>query len=57
VRTSALQSSGGQANYWDYTAIEEAQVRTIGNPAEVPSRGVNLNAIVKSGSNTFHSDA
>ena len=55
VQTSSLQASSGQANYWDYTTLEEAQVRTIGNSAEVPSRGVNLNAIVKSGSNDFHS--
>jgi Carboxypeptidase regulatory-like domain len=55
VQTSSLQASGGQANYWDYTTIEEAQVNTIGNGAEVPSRGVNLNAVVKSGSNAFHS--
>ena len=30
-------------------------MRTIGNRAEVPSRGVNLNALVKSGGNDFHS--
>jgi hypothetical protein len=57
VQTSSLQASSGQANYWDYTTIEEASVRTIGNSAEVPSRGVNLNAIVKSGSNVFHGSA
>lgn len=55
VQTSSLQASSGQANYWDYTAIEEAAVKTIGNGAEVPSRGVNLTAIVKSGGNDFHS--
>ena len=55
VQTSSLQTSSGQANYWDYTAIEEAKVSTIGNSAEVPHRGVALNAVVKSGSNTFHS--
>jgi hypothetical protein len=55
VQTSSLQASGGQANYWDYTTIEEASIRTIGNSAEVPNRGINLNAIVKSGSNSFHS--
>jgi hypothetical protein len=54
VWTSSLQSSGGQANYWDYTAIEEAAVKTLGNGAEVPSRGINLNAVVKSGGNQFH---
>src|SRR5438309_7824781 len=55
VQTSSLQASSGQANYWDYTALEEASVKTLGNSAEVPSRGVNLVAIVKSGSNQFHS--
>src|SRR5436305_284373 len=54
VQTSSLQASSGQANYWDYTALEEASVRTIGNSAEVPSRGANLNAVVKSGSNEPH---
>src|SRR6478735_8535998 len=57
VWTSSLQQSSGQANYWDYTSLEEASVRTIGNGAEVPSRGVTLNAVVKSGSNEFHSTA
>src|SRR5262245_34924719 len=55
VQTSSLQASSGEANYWDSTALEEASVKTIGNSAEVPSRGVNLNAIVKSGGNDFHS--
>jgi hypothetical protein len=57
VQTSVLQPGGGNANYWDYTTIEEASVRTIGNSAEVPSRGVNLTAVVKSGSNEFHGSA
>src|SRR6476620_8020219 len=39
------------------TPLEEASVKTLGNSAEVPSRGVNLVAIVKSGSNEFHSTA
>jgi carboxypeptidase family protein/TonB-dependent receptor-like protein len=54
VQTSSLQASGGQANYWDYTTVEEASVRTIGNSADMPYRGVALNAVVKSGSNDFH---
>jgi hypothetical protein len=55
VQTSSLQASSGQANYWDYTTLEEASVKTLGNSAEVPSRGVNLVGIVKSGGNDFHS--
>jgi hypothetical protein len=57
VQTSSLQASGGQSNYWDYTTVEEASVRTLGNGAEVPYRGVALNAVVKSGSNNFHGSA
>jgi hypothetical protein len=57
VWTSSLQTSSGQANYWDYTTIEEAAVKTIGNGADVPSRGVNLAAVVKSGGNAFHGGA
>jgi hypothetical protein len=57
VETSSLQASGGQANYWDYSTIDEASVRTLGNSAEVPNRGVNLTAIVKSGGNDFHGGA
>jgi carboxypeptidase family protein len=55
IQTSSLQASSGQANYWDYTALEEASVSTLGNGAEVPSRGINLAAVVKSGGNDFHS--
>jgi len=54
VQTSSLQASSGQANYWDYTTLEEASVKTLGNSAEVPSRGVNLVGLVKSGGNDFH---
>jgi hypothetical protein len=43
--------SGG--NYWDYSTIEEARVQTVGNTADVPSRGVNINAIIKSGGNDY----
>jgi hypothetical protein len=54
VQTSSLLTWGSHANFWDYTAIDEAEVKTIGNGADVPFRGVNLNAIVKSGGDTFH---
>jgi hypothetical protein len=30
VWASSLQQSSGQANYWDYTSLEEASVKTIG---------------------------
>jgi hypothetical protein len=53
VVTTSLQTSGGFGQYWDYGAIEEAAVQTLGTNAEVGSRGVFINAIVKSGGNNF----
>lgn len=55
VTTSAKASQTG--NYIDYTSLEEAQIQTLGNDAEVPNRGIMVNAIVKSGGNQFHGGA
>lgn len=54
VPTTALVGSGGNANYWDYVTVEEAAVKTIGNDAEMPNRGVSITAVVRSGGNQFH---
>jgi hypothetical protein len=50
---------GGYAsgNYWDYTSFEETRVGAIGKTVEVPVRGVQMDAIVKSGGNAFHGGA
>ena len=40
--------------YNDYSSFEEAQVSSVGNDAEIPGRGINLTAIVKSGGNAYH---
>jgi hypothetical protein len=45
------------AAYWNYLSVEEAQISTVGNGAEVEARGVQVNAIVKSGGNQFHGSA
>ncbi len=44
-------------NYWDYASVDEALVQTVAKDPSVPSNGVYLNAIVKSGSNAFHGQA
>lgn len=46
--------TNGNGNYTDYASFEEARVSTIGNGAEVPTRGVAITTVVKSGSNNFH---
>ncbi len=52
VTTSAKASQTG--NYSDYSSYEEAKIQTFGNDAEVPTRGVAINAVAKSGGNNFH---
>ena len=47
--------SGTQSGqFWDYGALEEARVETVGHDADVRTRGIYVNAIVKSGGNSFH---
>ena len=54
VYTPSPNSSSGGSNYFDYTMFEETQVQTMGADANMPTRGVLLNMIVKSGGNDFH---
>lgn len=46
--------TNGNGNYTDYASFEEAKVSTVGNGAEIPTRGVAISSIVKSGSNQYH---
>ena len=41
-------------SYYDYSTFEEAQVETVAHDAESAVSGVRLNAVTKSGGNTFH---
>jgi hypothetical protein len=53
VLVSAAKSGTQGGIYWDYTNVEEVKVATFGSPAEVGTRGIALNGILKSGGNTF----
>jgi carboxypeptidase family protein len=55
ITTSPLLSQTGQ--YIDGTAFEEAVISTLGHDASVPTRGIALTTVVKSGSNNFHGQA
>jgi carboxypeptidase family protein/TonB-dependent receptor-like protein len=57
VMASAPTASGGNAGHMDFGSIEQARVQTVGSNAEMPRRGVFLDAIVKSGGNDFHGSA
>ena len=42
------------AVYLDTYALAEAEFTTVGNNADVPFAGVHMDAVIKSGSNSFH---
>lgn len=50
------EATAATSAYTDYSAFEEVQMGTSGNDASMPSPGVQLNFIVKSGGNQFHGD-
>jgi hypothetical protein len=53
--TAISPKSGTQSGqFWDYASFEEAHIETIGHNAEIPTRGVAINAMLKSGGNDFH---
>jgi hypothetical protein len=54
VPTANGRTNNGSGTFWDYASIEEAKVATLAHSAEVPLIGVHINAIVKSGGNSFH---
>src|SRR5262249_30537364 len=54
LTASAKTSQSG--NYFDYASVEEVHVQSMGADASMPLRGVMMDAIIKSGSNTFHGD-
>src|SRR5262245_43943118 len=54
--TDPRQGSMGH-NYFDYNAMEEARVQTIGNGPDVQTRGPAVQMVLKSGGNEFHGSA
>jgi hypothetical protein len=55
LTTSPLLAQTGQ--YIDGTAFEEAVISTLGHDASIPTRGIVIATVVKSGSNNFHGQA
>jgi hypothetical protein len=54
VVTANPKSDTQSGNYVDYSILEEATISTIGHEASIPTRGIAINSIVKTGSNNFH---
>ena len=53
VVTSGPKTGTQGGNHYDYGAIEESTVSTVGNTAESPTKGLQINVILKSGGNQF----
>ena len=54
VTSSPKSASPGSGNHYDYSVFEETTVQTIGSSAEAPTRGIQLNVILKPGGDDFH---
>ncbi len=54
VVTSGPKTGTQGGNHYDYSAIEESTVSTVGNTAEAPTKGLQINVILKSGGDQFH---
>jgi hypothetical protein len=52
---NATEDTGG-TGYFNYGAFEEVQIGTDSNDASMPTPGVQINAVVKSGGNNFRGD-
>src|SRR5262245_15204536 len=54
VVTSGPKTGTQGGNHYDYSAIEESTVSTVGNTADAPTKGLQINVILKSGGDEFH---
>jgi hypothetical protein len=54
VFSNAPQTGGGAGNYFDFNSFDESAISTLGNPAKMPTRGIQIVSVVKSGSNQTH---
>ena len=54
VFSNAPQTGGGAGNYFDFNSFDESAISTLGNPAKMPTRGIQIVSVVKSGSNQLH---
>ena len=57
VVTSGPKTGTQGGNHYDYSAIEESTVSTVGNTAQAPTKGLQINVILKSGGDQFHGNA
>ena len=57
IMFSTPNTGGANGSHVDFNALDSTRVQTVGSAAEMPRRGMMLDAVLKSGGNTFHGDA
>jgi hypothetical protein len=57
VLASSPDAGGGGGSHMEFNSIEGTRVQTIGSNAEMPRRGLLVDAVLKSGGNDFHGNA
>ena len=57
IMFSTPNAGGANGSHVDFNALDSTRVQTVGSSAEMPRRGVMLDAVMKSGGNQFHGEA
>jgi hypothetical protein len=57
IMFSTPNAGGANGSHIDFNSLDSTRVQTVGSAAEMPRRGMMLDAVMKSGGNQFHGDA
>jgi hypothetical protein len=57
IMFSTPNAGGANGSHIDFNALDSTRVQTVGSSAEMPRRGIMLDAVMKSGGNQFHGEA
>jgi hypothetical protein len=56
IMFSTPNAGGANGSHIDFNALDSTRVQTVGSSAEMPRRGIMLDAVMKSGGNQFHGE-
>ena len=56
IMFSTPNAGGANGSHIDFNALDSTRVQTVGSSAEMPRRGMMLDAVMKSGGNEFHGE-
>ena len=56
IMFSTPNAGGANGSHIDFNALDSTRVQTVGSSAEMPRRGIMLDAVMKSGGNEFHGE-